>query len=34
MDQNKYGGGLMEYVKKGVIYKRIQKFETLTSVMV
>ena len=29
-DRNKYGGGLIEYVKKGVICKRIQKFETLT----
>ena len=27
---NKYRGGLTEYVKKGVICKRIQKFETLT----
>ena len=29
-DQNKYEGGLIEYVRKGVICKRIQKFETFT----
>ena len=29
-DRNKYGGGLIEYVKKVVICKRIQKFEMLT----
>ena len=30
-DPNKYGGGLIEYIKKGVICsKRIQKFEKLT----
>ena len=29
-DRNKYGGGLIEYVKKGIICKRIQKFETFT----
>ena len=29
-DRNKYGGGLIKYVKKGVICKRIQKFEMLT----
>ena len=28
-DRNKYGGGLIECVKKGVISKKIQKFETL-----
>ena len=28
--RNKYRGGLIEYVKKGVICKRIQKFEMLT----
>ena len=30
-DQNKYGGGLIEYVKKGVICKRIQKLKMLTN---
>ena len=29
-DRNKCGSGLIEYVKKGVICKRIQKFEMLT----
>ena len=29
-DRNKYGGDLIKYVKKGVICKRIQKFEMLT----
>ena len=29
-DRNKYGGALIEYVKKGVICNRIQKFEMLT----
>ena len=28
-DQNKYGSGLLEYVKKGVTCERIQKFEKL-----
>ena len=29
-DQNKWGRGLAEYVKKGVTWKRNQKFDTLT----
>ena len=29
-DRNTYGGGLIKYVKKGVICKRIQKLEMLT----
>ena len=29
-DRNKYVGGLIEYVKKGVICKKIKKFEMLT----
>ena len=29
-DRNKYGGGIIKYVKKVVICKRIQRFEMLT----
>ena len=30
-DQNKYGDGLTEFVKKGLIYKRLKNFETVNS---
>ena len=30
-DQNKYGGGLIEFVKKGLIFKRLRIFETVDS---
>ena len=28
-DRNKYGGGLIEFVKKGLIWKRLKTFERL-----
>ena len=30
-DRNKYGGGLIEFVKKGLICKRFKTFETVNS---
>ena len=30
-DRNKYGGGLIEFVKKGLICKRMKTFETVNS---
>ena len=30
-DRNKYGGGLIEFVKKGLIRKRLKTFETVNS---
>ena len=30
-DRDGHGGGLIEFVKRGVIYKRVKQFETLIS---
>ena len=31
IDRNKYGSGLIEFVKNGLIYKRLKTFETVNS---